>query len=177
MKNLKLIALTLMMSGLFISSCSKKDATTSAFDTSYKAWLDFKSTSNNTYKYTATDGSLVGSYGETKVTVTNGAVSSRDYFFYEYQYHTDNTPPTKILSKEWHETTSSLGTHGAEGGELLTLDDIYSRAQSNWLAADPSRNTVIFETNNGGMISVAGYTPKNCKDGCFIGITIQSITK
>jgi hypothetical protein len=177
MKNLKLITLTVILTSLFAVSCSKKDAITSAVDKSYKAWSDFKQTSNNTYKYTAITSSFSGSYSETKISVTNGSITARDYVYYEYQYHTDNTPPTKLLSKEWHETTSNLGSHGAEGAELLTLEDVYSHAKNNWLAADPSRNTVTFETNNNGMISVAGYTPKNCQDDCFIGIKIQSITK
>jgi hypothetical protein len=177
MKNLKLISLTILMAGLFITSCSKKDALTSDFDKSYKAWLSFKESSNNSYKYKAIHGSLMGSYSETVITITNGAVTGRDYVFYEYQYHTDNTPPTKVLKKEWQETTSDLGTHGAEGAGLNTLDDIYNTAKNSWITADPSKNTIIFETNNNGMISVAGYIPKKCQDDCLIGITIQSITK
>jgi hypothetical protein len=177
MKNLKLLSLIVFMAGMFVTSCSKKDAITTDYDKSYKAWLDFKTSSNNSYKYTTIAGSLFGSYSETKVTVTNGAVTGRDYVYYEYQYHTDNTPPTKVLVKEWQETTGNLGTHGAEGGNLYTLDDIYSHAKNNWLMADQSKNTVTFETNNSGMISVAGYMPKSCQDDCFIGITIQSITK
>jgi hypothetical protein len=69
-----------------------------------------------------------------------------------------------------------LNTHSDEGGALMTLDDIYAKANNVWLKADPKLNYIYFETKNAGLISTCGYFPKDCQDDCFVGVHISSIS-
>jgi hypothetical protein len=157
----------------------KKDSNSSAFDKSYSAWLSYKSSVNNTYSYTAFHDSDSSNFWETKITIKQGSITARDYLQYDFIYTPANKTTTKTLIKEWHETAAegTIGTHGSDGWGLFTLDDVYYKAQNIWLTAKPGTNTITFETNNNGLISAAGYTPKNCQSGdCFIGVKIRSIT-
>lgn len=166
---------------IFLSSCSKdpavnaKKSTNSPdlnYNDSYKAWLSYKQSINNSYSYTSTSGSFTGYGVTTKISVKNGAIIGRDYTSYQYQENSSN----KTIIKQWHEDTNTLNTHDGEGGELLTMDGIYSKAINVWLKADPKANDIYFETKNNGLISSCGYFPLGCQDDCFTGINISSIT-
>lgn len=178
MKNQKFLVVIAILSALALFAC-KKSGVSSSFDKSYKAWLAYKQKVNNTYAYVALHDDKVSVYEQTKITVTNGEVSARDFFSYQYVYKPDSNVTRKVLAQEWHESAAdnTLSTHGSTGAQLYTLDDIYYRAQNIWLKANTSTNVITFETNNNGLISAAGYTPNTCQGGdCFIGVTIQSIT-
>ncbi|MFD2871619.1 hypothetical protein ACFS5N_03995 [Mucilaginibacter ximonensis] len=175
MKNQKLLLVIAVLLAVTLFAC-KKSGVTSAFDKSYDAWLSYKKKVNNNYAYIAVeDGD--NSHAETKITVTNGEITARDYAFYDSVYKPDSNVTRQVLTEQWHESADNytLSTH-ADGAQLFTLDDIYYRAQNIWLKADQSKNKITFETNNNGIISAAGYTPNSCKSGdCFIGAKIKSI--
>ncbi|WPV01892.1 hypothetical protein SNE26_08910 [Mucilaginibacter sp. cycad4] len=152
----------------------KKDANDTAYDKSYKAWQNFKAESKNSYTYTVNAGSIFGYGSETKITVQNGAVVSRDYLSYTLEYTAANTPPTKKIGDQWYEDKNSLNQHAA-GAAPITLDQVYQKAKNEWLAADKKKNTIYFETNNDGMISIASYVPNGCQDDCSTGIAISEI--
>ncbi len=169
MKNI-LVILILTLT-VFLSAC-KKDAITSDYDKSYVAWLNFKSSSHNSYTYTACSGSVFGGYYvETKFTVQNGTIAMREFQSGNYKPNTHDL----IITKTWTENRSSLNTHGNEGHELLTLDQIYSKAKTVWLKADLKQNDIYFESKNNDLISLAGFVPKGCQDDCFNGIIIKNI--
>jgi hypothetical protein len=155
-----------------ISAC-KKDANETAYDKSYKAWQSFKIESKNSYAYTVNAGSVFGYGSETKISVQNGVVVARDFLSYTLE-HTPNAAPGKTIREQWYEDKASLGQHNS-GASLLTLDQIYQKAKTEWLAADKKKNTIYFETNNNGMISDASYVPNGCQDDCSIGISISEI--
>jgi|GEM_PF-2584846 len=172
----KLLAAAFLMAAVMFGC--KKDSTSSAFDKSYDTWLTYKQKVNNTYTYTAyQDNQAI--YWETKITVVNGSISARDYQQYDYEYDPNTKINSKVLLNEWHESAGSgtIGTHGAEGWGLYTIDDVYYQAQNVWLKANTNTYNITFETNNNGIISTAGYAIKKCvTDDCFIGVHIKSIT-
>ncbi|HEY9534901.1 MAG TPA: hypothetical protein VIQ77_10205 [Mucilaginibacter sp.] len=179
MKNNKLLLFgaLLLVSTLF--AC-KKGGISSAFDKSYDTWLAFKKKTNNTYAYVAVSGDNLSTYSETKITVSQGSITARDFVLYQYTYIPDSNITRKTVTEEWHESAShsNMNTHGADGAGLFTMDDIYYKAQNIWLKANTNKNVITFETNNDGMISTAGYTPKSCQSGdCLIGIKIKSISQ
>ncbi len=129
---------------------------------------------NNSYSYTAYAGSVFGNHIETKITVTNGKVTAPEYIAGTYKPNTADL----VISKTWIENESSLNTHTNSGAfEMLTLDQVYTKAKSIWLKADPKQNDIYFEPANEGMISSAGYVPKGCQDDCFNGVHIKDIRK
>ncbi len=168
MKNL--YAIFILTITIFLSAC-KKDAFNSDYDKSYSAWLNFKSSSNNSYTYTEYSGSVFGSYIETKITVQNGAITTREFVSGNYKPNSNVLITTKI----WTENPGSLNSHGNEGFELLTLDQVYSKAKTVWLKADEKQNDIYFEYKNNGLISLAGFVPKGCQDDCFNGVSIKNI--
>jgi hypothetical protein len=171
MKALYLPAIIILIS---ITGCKKDSiANESEFNKSYNAWLSFKSTAHNTYLYTTSFGSIFGYGSETKITVINGKVTSRD--FTAVRQRRDGTNKQDTVS-QWHEDADHINTHPNDAGESLTLDDVYQKAKATWLKADKKTNDIYFEAKNTGMISTCGFVPKGCQDDCFNGITISLIT-
>ena len=168
MKNL--YAIIILTITVFLSAC-KKDVVTSDYDKSYVAWSNFKNSSNNSYAYTEHSGSVFGSYTETKITVKSGIITTREFVSGNYKPNTN----VLIITKTWTENVGSLNTHGNEGFELLTLDQVYNKAKTVWLKADPKQNNIYFEYKNNGLISSAGFVPKGCQDDCFNGVSIKDI--
>ncbi|MEX8546990.1 MAG: hypothetical protein V5804_05250 [Mucilaginibacter sp.] len=168
MKNL--YAIIILAVTIFFSGC-KKDAVNSDYDRSYSAWSNFKNSSNNSYSYTEYSGSIFGGYHETKITVKSGTVTSREFLSGVYK------PNSNVLTitKTWIENAGSLNTHGNEGFDLLTLDQVYDKAKTVWLKADKKQNDIYFENKNNGLISSAGFVPKGCQDDCFNGVSIKNI--
>ncbi|GAA4090628.1 hypothetical protein [Mucilaginibacter panaciglaebae] len=176
MKSNKLLLLGALLLATTLFAC-KKGGVSSSFDKSYDAWLAFKKKTNDTYVYVAVHDVKSSTYSETKITVTQGNITARDFVSYQYVFKPDSDITTKVLTDDWHESGGSLNTHGSTAANLYTLDDIYYKAQNIWLKANTNKNVVTFEAKNDGLISIAGYTPKNCPSGdCFIGINIKSIT-
>jgi hypothetical protein len=183
MKRLYTVVVALLLTAV-LYSCTKDNTSTittvpgtySAKDLneSFKAWTAYKASVNNSYTYTALRPSFTGNNSETQITVANGKVTRRDYL--NYQYDMASSSHAKIVLKEWHETTATLGLHTDEGAAILTLDEVYTQAKNVWLKADTKTNDIYFEAKNNGIISTAGYTLKGCADDCFFGINITSIS-
>lgn len=169
--NEKILLISLLIIGFITFSCDKEELKfRDEFATSMETWLDFKEDTNNSYQYTVVFSSFSGFSQKTTISVENGIIIKRDYklsFLYEVPASYTNE------DLEWSETENEIGSHD-DGAALLTLDEIYNKAKSDWLIEKKDAR-VIFETNNNGMISTSGYIDKNCLDDCFIGIRIQSI--
>lgn len=169
MMRTKLTLFALMFMSLLFSAC-KKDSIEydNDFDKSYKAWLNFKESSGNSYHYKMTSGSWTGSTTETVITVTDGKITKR-YFKYTSPVANDGAPGR---TEEWTEQEGEINTHA--GLEALTLDQVYEKAKTDWLLKRKDAST-YFEANNNGMISSCGYVDDNCADDCFNGIRIASV--
>ncbi|MFB9107875.1 hypothetical protein [Flavobacterium gyeonganense] len=165
------IALVLISCLMF--SCSSDDELNyqNDFQKSQKTWLDFKASSNNSYKYVVSSGTLFLAYSwETTITVSNGKIIQRHF---KYTGNTENIPDNIPL--EWTEEENQINSHeNSPAAEALTLDQIYSKAEKEWLIKRKDV-TVYFESKNNGLISTCGYVPKGCMDDCFFGIRIKSI--
>lgn len=171
MKN-RILIITLLLISSIISSCSSDDDFNyeSDFENSHNAWLNFKDSTNNSYKYTVGSGTWAGSYQETTISVSNSVITQR-YFKYTVTDGLSEDIPEEEL--EWTENENEIGTH-QNGAKPITLDEIYEKAKQDWLIKRKNTQT-YFETENNGIISSCGYRDKNCVDDCFIGINIKRI--
>jgi hypothetical protein len=167
MKNVYLLFIAIC---ICLSAC-KKDEFGNKVDASYQKWTAFKKSNNNSYTYTVYSSSIFGGYAETKFTVKNGRIITREYLSGYYKSHSD----TLTVRASWTENESTLNTHGTSGYDLLTIDEIYNKAKSVWLKVDPKENAIYFEADNDGIISSAGYVPNGCQDDCFNGMNIKDI--
>lgn len=182
--------------------CDKSDIEyQNDFDRAHEAWLKFKASSGNSYRYTVSGGTWAGSSWLTAITVKEGRVVRRDF---RYQVFNDVHMPEagwtsaslddllKGLSLtaaefeeqagvpwysalEWTEDENELGHHEmTPASRVQTLDDIYASARQVWLKKRDDAD-IYFEARNNGLISSAGFVPNGCMDDCFSGISIRSI--
>jgi hypothetical protein len=158
--------------GSIISACESDDLYhQNDFKSSQKAWLEFKEMTNNSYKYTAVLGSWIGLSWETTITVFNGEIIERHFKYIMTDALSDHFPEDEL---EWIENENEIGIHKNLGAEPLTLDQIYIKAEKEWLQKSDNYKT-YFETENNGLISICGYVENGCMDHCFVGIHINSI--
>ena len=158
-----------------VLSCEKSDIEyQNEFEKSYKTWLSFKQSSNNSYRYVVTGFSWVGSSWETAIDVTNGKITQRHFKYISPKGLKGNVPPEAL---EWTENESEINSHAnSAAAETLTIDQIYDAARSQWLIKRKNAET-YFEAKNNGLISSCGFVEDNCADDCFRGINIESIVK
>lgn len=170
MKNSIFIFTMLIVSSMI--SCSTDDNFNhqKEFENSKKVWLDFKESTNNSYKYTVSFGSWTGANWETTISVSNGVVIQRSFKYIDTGGVSDTIPEEEL---EWVENENEIGTH-QNGAAPLTLDEVYDNAKNDWLVKRKNTQT-YFETENNGMISTCGFNEENCMDDCFTGIHIKSI--
>jgi hypothetical protein len=163
--NVKLLALAVIGMLVFVSCEKEKISYESQFEKSYRAWLNFKNVSGNSYRYEAAESSWTGASWRGVITVTDGRITQR-YFQYKYE--------DRVI-EEWTENENELGSHEPVWNILLlTMDEIYEKACSEWLIKRPDAQ-VFFETDSNGLISLCGYVEDNCADDCFQGIHIAGI--
>jgi len=163
--------ITLFFIAIAFYSCNSDDFEyQDEFEISQRVWLDFKESSNNSYKYTVVNSTWVGISWQTTITVENGLIIQRDFEYIATIGLPDDIPENEL---KWTEMGTEIGSH-ENGAEPLTLNEIYDKAQKDWLK-ESANTTTYFETENNGMISTCGYVEDNCADDCFIGVQISSI--
>lgn len=174
MKN-RILIIALLLLGSIISSCSSDDDFNyqSDFENSHNAWLNFKASSNNSYKYVVNGGSVFTTYGwETTIKISNGVIIERAF---RYTAGAEDFIPVDQL--EWTENENEINSPEHEytsAFTALTLDEIYTKAEHEWLIKRENANSV-FESENDGMISTCGYYFDGCQDDCFNGVHIKTI--
>lgn len=169
----KLFYLILLAITLTSYACSRDDFEYEGrFKESKKALADFKTRSGNSYKYVVSGYSWIGISWETTITVLNGKVVQR---YFKYTEIRENMKESFTQELEWTEGENELNTHtDPSAAAVMTLDEVYDKAQQDWLLKRADTET-FFETKNNGLISSCGYVHKDCADDCFRGITIKSI--
>lgn len=167
----RFLFLIILCAGLIFSGCKKSIENKTEYQISLAVWKNFKSSSENSYRYTVITSSWVGISTETTITVRSGKVTNRAYI----RKAITNTPGVVTIMDQWTEDEATLNSHNA-GAISRTLDDIYEQAKNDWLKPRPDAQT-YFETENNGMISSCGYVPDGCADDCFRGISIKSIER
>ena len=162
-----------LLIGTLLTSCKKSDiAYENDFERSYKSWVSFKATSNNSYRYMIRSSSWTGYSTETIITIKDGKAIQRSYVAKTVVNHPKNEV---TINEEWAEDENNLNTH-TNGFATVTLDEIYHKAKTDWLLKRKNAKTYL-ETNNNGMISSCGYVEDGCQDDCFEGISIVFIEK
>lgn len=170
MKN-KIYLIVLLLIGGFVSSCESDNADQNQFQNSNKALSNFKKSTNNSYKYIVTGVTWVGPAWETTIIVSNGKVIQRQFKYANTTGLRNDIPKEEL---EWTENGSKIGSHKNIAATALTLDEIYNKAEQEWLIKRDNAK-IYFETKNNRLISTCGYVENNCQDDCFIGIHIKSI--
>lgn len=169
----RILLFAFLLTGCLFYSCSDDELEyESDFRKSHKAWLIFKEESDNSYVFTVRRSSIFGGSSETTIIVGNGIVTDRCFVC-----SIRKEDGIIEIMDEWVETEAELGSHETSGAyPLSTLDDIYMKAQDDWLRKRKDADT-FFEAKNNGLISLCGYTPHDCVDDCFRGIGINVISK
>jgi hypothetical protein len=170
----KLLLFATLFIGFLFASCKKSDFNyQSDFEKSYKEWIKFKGSSDNSYRYTVGGGSWVGLGWQTVITVNEGRVVQR-YFKLSFPVGWTGTVPN-ANEIEWTENENEINSHEhTSATAAATLDEIYEKARSTWLKKRGNAKT-YFEAKNNGLISSCGYVEDGCQDDCFNGISITSI--
>ena len=140
------------------------------FETSQTQWQKLRIENGNSYTYTLAFQSWTGLQSETTLTINNGMVSQRSYKSYTLNH--DEAVDT-LYFETYTETGDSLGSH-SRGVPLYSIDDLYATCANDYLTVDTSTNTLYFDTDEKGIISICGYTPDNCADDCFVGVRVAS---
>lgn len=177
----KLIALAFL--GLLFS-CEKKDdspqneltALTTlsgqsglSYAESIDKWNDLKAQNGNSYIYQTTFTSWAGFGSVTELKVIDGIVISRIY----QEFKINEANGSLEIIDSYIETKSNLGSYD-KGAKPLTIDDLYNSCASEYLVADEDNNTIYFETELNGLMSLCGFVPDGCMDDCFRGVSINA---
>ncbi|MBK0369703.1 hypothetical protein [Flavobacterium agrisoli] len=160
-----------LLSAMCLSCDSDEMKYESQFEKSFQEWQKFKTSADNSYAYTVTQGSWVGITSETTLVISGGKIVQREFILRQINYDTNGA--LEII-EEWTEDEANLGSH-KRGADLLTLDEVYHKAQTDWLLKREGADT-YFQTKNNGLISSCGYSYQKCADDCFVGINITNIT-
>jgi len=162
MKKISVILLVLIA-----FSCSNEEIT--QYNISLDEWKTLKKQYDNSYTYTTSFESWAGFGTNTTLTIQNGIVVSRAY----EGYQRDNTNGNIIITETYIETIEHLNTH-ERGFPTLTVDELYTSCIEDYLSVNKKNNTIYFETNDIGIISICGFVPDGCIDDCFRGFRISS---
>ncbi len=169
MKN-RIYLIALVLVGC-LSSCESDDTGyQNELKKSQSVLSDFKKRTDNFYEYTVVSSSWIGVTWETTIVVSDGEVIQRHFKYTNTEALENNIPQEEL---EWTENKSQIGNHTI-GFDPITLDEVYTKAEQEWL---PKRDDVkiYFETENNGLISTCGYVENGCQDDCFVGIHIKRI--
>ena len=140
-----------------------------SYTESLNKWKELKNTNGNSYVYQTTFTSWTGFGNTTELKIEDGVVISRRYV----EFQTDQKDGTKTTVYSYEESANELGTH-TKGSLLLSIDDLYETCVKNYLIADPQKNTIFFETDREGLMTLCGFVPDGCADDCYVGVRINS---
>jgi hypothetical protein len=170
---MKIYKLLLAITIFTMMSCDKDDDNKSLIMTDFNVskvnWEELKSINGNSYTYQTTFSSWTGFGAMTELKIRDGIVISRLYE--EFQINGANGQ--KEVLNSYLEEGSDLGSN-ERGAKILTIDQLYDSCVSKYLIADTKNNTLYFESELGGIMSLCGYVPNGCVDDCFSGVRINS---
>ncbi len=140
-----------------------------SYNESLSKWAGLKSKNGNTYVYQTTFTSWTGFGSVTELKVIDGIVTSRIY----QEFETNETNGQHEIIDSYSETKVDLGIH-EKGAKPLTIDELYNTCASEYLIVDEKNNTLYFETELNGLMTMCGFVPNGCMDDCYRGISINS---
>lgn len=146
-----------------------KGASGMSYKTSLERWNELKQLNGNSYKYQTTFLSWTGYGSTTELTVEDGLVTGRIY----QEFSPDEETGERVIVASYSEDYQSLGSH-ERGAAPWTIDELYDSCARDFLIADTENNTIYFETETNGMMTLCGFAPNDCEDDCYQGISIDS---
>ncbi len=137
------------------------------FNESLNKWEKLKAENGDSYTYQTQFVSWTGFRATTTLTIEEGKVVSRSY---------RETNSNQEVTFSYIETSAkdNLGSHKYRGASVLTIDDLYKNCIDQYLVVDESNNSIYFETDDNGLMTLCGYVPNNCMDDCFMGVRVSS---
>ena len=144
----------------------------SEYKDSVQQWETLKKANGGSYEYRAVFSSWVGYRGETTIRVENEQVVSRAYLGI-MAVHDGEAFQTDTLER-YTESASEIGTHEL-GAKPLTTDELSETCAKEDLVVNKKENTIYFEVQLNGVMSLCGVVPDNCADDCFVGVHIDSL--
>ncbi len=142
-----------------------------SYNESIEKWTELKRVNGNSYIYQTTLLSWVGFGNITEIKVEEGKVTTRVY----KEFYIDDLTGERIMmsSNSYTESANEIGSN--ENGALpLTVDELYNSCVNDYLIVDQENNSIYFETEISGLMTLCGYVPNGCADDCFRGISINS---
>lgn len=174
MKNLIILSALLLLNACKIEN-NAVDPLTSIqgkegfnYKQSIKKWKSLKEINGNSYEYETTISSWSGFKAVTTIKVINDKVVQRSY-----QATLPNTEDSVDTTQSYIENEDELGTH-PNGTDAVTIDYWYNTCAAEFLSVNIEENTLYFETNTDGQLTVCGFVPEGCMDDCFTGVRISS---
>ena len=92
---------------------------------------------------------------------------------YIYGYYDIDNGEKFIVEYSYQEDKTNIGSN-ERGAKIKIIEDYYLDCSSMYLIVDQKTNKLIFFTNESGMMIACGYTPDNCVDDCYLGISISN---
>lgn len=135
---------------------------------SLATWKEIKALNGDDYAYTVLFSSWVGMQYRTRLEVRGGRVTARRYWE-EYV----GTGPEPALNA-YVESGDQVG-HARQGAVPVTLDVLYRKCGSEWLAQSEKGSKVQFLVDEGGVMQHCFHRPVGCADDCNQGVSIESI--
>lgn len=140
------------------------------YNESLTQWSELKNLNGDSYIYQTTFISWAGFGNITELKIESGIVTSRTY----QGFITNEANGQKEIIETYTETLTNLGSH-EKGASPLTIDDLYNSCASEYLTVDLENNTLYFETELDGLMTLCGFVPNGCMDDCFRGVEINSL--
>lgn len=138
------------------------------YNESLAQWTELKNINGNSYIYQTTFISWTGFGSITELKIEEGIVTSRAY----HEFITNDTNGQREIIDTYTESRADLGSH-EKGANPLTIDDLYNSCASEYLSVDKEKNTLYFETESDGLMTLCGFVPNGCMDDCFRGVRIN----
>lgn len=128
-------------------------------------WQVLKGQNGGSYQYDIIFGSWVGFSSTTTFEVRDDEVVLRGY---------EGRNAEGKVTETWTEEGDALGSH--EGYEpLRTIEELYAVCRNEVLTQDRTANDIFLEFRDDGVLEYCEYSPENCADDCFMGVSIDDI--
>ena len=140
-----------------------------SYDESLSEWEALKNDNGKSYIYQTDIISFTGNGSTTEIKVIDNSVVSRIYQAFNINGETGE----RSITATYSENEAALGTN-EEGAAPLTIDELYNSCASEYLIVDQENNTIYFQTEVNGLLTLCGFVPNNCADDCFSGVSIKA---
>lgn len=138
-----------------------------SYNESIGKWNELKTVNGNSYIYQTRFVSWTGQGSTTEIVVIDGEVITRSY----YEFKPSEAGGEEQIIDSYTENGGAIGSN-EKGAAPLTVDELYTTCASDYLVVDATNNTLYFETDSTGLMTLCGFVPDGCADDCYSGVSI-----